>query len=289
MSHLAGAGRHRGLHRRARLARASAGLRRACRAEIRSLRPGERKAHACEGRTRNAARVICATPGSGGQAAAARGSETEGSAPQMVVSPAASARSARVGPICRDPGCGLLRRWPRRPCPAPAWGATRCPSTTCASSSSAARARGSSRSMATGTSTMSAAAGANILGHAHPAVMAAVRPQIEGKGLHFFGTLNDTAVELAEKLVGADPLRRAHRLLQHRLGGDLLRPADRPRLHRPAEDPEVRGVRLPRQPRLRRLQPVSRPPGELSRRARRIPAACRRCCSPPCWSPLTTT
>ena len=47
-------------------------------------------------------------------------------------------------------------------------------------------------------------AGANILGHAHPAVMAAVRPQIE-KGLHFFGTLNDTAVELAEKLVGLIP------------------------------------------------------------------------------------
>ena len=44
-------------------------------------------------------------------------------------------------------------------------------------------------------------AGANILGHAHPLVMAAVRPQIE-KGLHFFGTLNDTAIELAEKLVG---------------------------------------------------------------------------------------
>ena len=47
-------------------------------------------------------------------------------------------------------------------------------------------------------------AGANILGHGHPAVMEAVRLQIE-KGLHFFGTLNDTAVELAEKLVTLIP------------------------------------------------------------------------------------
>ncbi len=47
-------------------------------------------------------------------------------------------------------------------------------------------------------------AGANILGHAHPEVLAAVRPQIE-KGLHFFGTLNDTAVELAETLVRLIP------------------------------------------------------------------------------------
>lgn len=47
-------------------------------------------------------------------------------------------------------------------------------------------------------------AGANILGHAHPEVLEAVRPQIE-KGLHFFGTLNDTAVRLAEKLVALIP------------------------------------------------------------------------------------
>ena len=47
-------------------------------------------------------------------------------------------------------------------------------------------------------------AGANILGHAHPEVLEAVRPQIE-KGLHFFGTLNDTAIELAETLVRLIP------------------------------------------------------------------------------------
>ncbi|MDX1576375.1 MAG: aminotransferase class III-fold pyridoxal phosphate-dependent enzyme, partial [Kiloniellales bacterium] len=47
-------------------------------------------------------------------------------------------------------------------------------------------------------------AGANILGHAHPEVLEAVRPQIE-KGLHFFGTLNDTAIELAEALVRLIP------------------------------------------------------------------------------------
>ncbi len=47
-------------------------------------------------------------------------------------------------------------------------------------------------------------AGANILGHGHPEVLEAVRPQIE-KGLHFFGTLNDTAIALAEKLVDLIP------------------------------------------------------------------------------------
>lgn len=47
-------------------------------------------------------------------------------------------------------------------------------------------------------------AGANILGHCHPAVVEAVREQA-GRGLHYFGTLNDKAVELAEKLVELIP------------------------------------------------------------------------------------
>ena len=47
-------------------------------------------------------------------------------------------------------------------------------------------------------------AGANILGHGHPEVLDAVRPQVE-KGLHFFGTLNDTAIQLAERLVELIP------------------------------------------------------------------------------------
>lgn len=47
-------------------------------------------------------------------------------------------------------------------------------------------------------------AGATIIGHDHPAVIDAVRDRA-GKGLHFFGTLNDAAVELAEELVGAIP------------------------------------------------------------------------------------
>ena len=42
-------------------------------------------------------------------------------------------------------------------------------------------------------------AGANILGHAHPAVVEAVQKQA-ARGLHYFGTLNDVAVELSEKL-----------------------------------------------------------------------------------------
>ncbi len=47
-------------------------------------------------------------------------------------------------------------------------------------------------------------AGANILGHAHPEVVAAVEAQVKN-GLHFFGTLNHTAIELAEKLAGLIP------------------------------------------------------------------------------------
>lgn len=47
-------------------------------------------------------------------------------------------------------------------------------------------------------------AGANILGHCHPAVVEAVRRQA-GEGLHFFGSLNRTAIELAELLVDCIP------------------------------------------------------------------------------------
>ena len=47
-------------------------------------------------------------------------------------------------------------------------------------------------------------AGANILGHAHPEVVAAVEAQVKN-GLHFFGTLNHTAIALAEKLAGLIP------------------------------------------------------------------------------------
>lgn len=47
-------------------------------------------------------------------------------------------------------------------------------------------------------------AGALILGHAHPAVVAAVADAAP-KGLHFFGTLNEYCVQLAEILVDAIP------------------------------------------------------------------------------------
>ena len=47
-------------------------------------------------------------------------------------------------------------------------------------------------------------AGANILGHCHPAVVEAVQRQA-ARGLHYFGTLNDTAVALAERLVDIIP------------------------------------------------------------------------------------
>ena len=47
-------------------------------------------------------------------------------------------------------------------------------------------------------------AGANILGANHPAVVEAVQKQA-AKGMHFFGTLNETAIELSEILVGIIP------------------------------------------------------------------------------------
>lgn len=47
-------------------------------------------------------------------------------------------------------------------------------------------------------------AGALILGHAHPAVTEAVQAQIPD-GIHFFGTLNEKAILLADELVDAIP------------------------------------------------------------------------------------
>ncbi len=47
-------------------------------------------------------------------------------------------------------------------------------------------------------------AGALILGHAHPAVIDAVQDAVP-KGLHFFGTLNEYCIRLAERLVDAIP------------------------------------------------------------------------------------
>ncbi|MEM7223365.1 MAG: aspartate aminotransferase family protein [Pseudomonadota bacterium] len=47
-------------------------------------------------------------------------------------------------------------------------------------------------------------AGALILGHAHPALVAAAQARC-ADGLHFFGTLNDLAIELAGELVEAIP------------------------------------------------------------------------------------
>lgn len=47
-------------------------------------------------------------------------------------------------------------------------------------------------------------AGALILGHAHPAIVAAVQDQA-AKGMHFFGTLNEAALLLARELQAAIP------------------------------------------------------------------------------------
>ena len=47
-------------------------------------------------------------------------------------------------------------------------------------------------------------AGALILGHAHPAIVEAAQAQV-ARGLHFFGTLNEAAIQLAAELVEAIP------------------------------------------------------------------------------------
>jgi len=47
-------------------------------------------------------------------------------------------------------------------------------------------------------------AGANILGANHPRVVEAVQRQA-ARGLHYFGTLNETAIELADRLLGLIP------------------------------------------------------------------------------------
>ncbi len=47
-------------------------------------------------------------------------------------------------------------------------------------------------------------AGAHLLGHCHPALVEAVKKQAE-RGMHYFGTLNDTAIELSDWLVDAIP------------------------------------------------------------------------------------
>ncbi len=47
-------------------------------------------------------------------------------------------------------------------------------------------------------------AGALILGHGHPAVVAAAQEQL-GRAMHLFGVLNEPAIELADRLVNAIP------------------------------------------------------------------------------------
>jgi glutamate-1-semialdehyde 2,1-aminomutase len=104
-------------------------------------------------------------------------------------------------------------------------------------------------------------AGANILGHAHPEVMAAVRPQIE-KGLHFFGTLNDTAIELAETLVRLIPC------------------ADRVAFSSTGSEATFYAMRIARAYTGR--QKILKFEGAYHGNH-------DYCCSPPCWSPPTTT
>ena len=81
-------------------------------------------------------------------------------------------------------------------------------------------------------------AGANILGHAHPDVVAVAQSQV-AQGMHYFGTLSEAAITYAQKLVELDPLRGAGHPYDHRIGSNLLRHAHRPSGDGPQQDPEV--------------------------------------------------
>ena len=89
-------------------------------------------------------------------------------------------------------------------------------------------------------------AGATIIGHNHPDVVEAVKERA-AKGLHFFGALNDAAVELADLLAGIIPC--ADRIIFTTTGSEATAYCMRIARgnHGQTEDPEIRR-RLSRQP-----------------------------------------
>ncbi len=83
--------------------------------------------------------------------------------------------------------------------------------------------------------------GPALLGHAHPAITAAVAAQLPKGTTYYF--LNEPEIVLARAAGRGDSLRGRRPLhgLRHR--GDVLRAAHRARVHRPQQDPEVRRAR----------------------------------------------
>jgi glutamate-1-semialdehyde 2,1-aminomutase len=113
--------------------------------------------------------------------------------------------------------------------------------------------------------------GPMILGHAHPAVVAAVREQLEHGTTYFL--VNEPVIKLADELCRAVPCAEQVRFTSTGLGGDVLRAPRGARLAQAREGDEVRG-RLSRKPRLRadELIAASRP-RRFRRRRRTLPAS----------------
>ena len=128
--------------------------------------------------------------------------------------------------------------------------------------------------------------GPALLGHAHPAITAAVAAQLPKGTTYYF--LNEPEIVLARAAGRRDPLRRRRPLhgLRHR--GDVLCAAHRARVHRPQQDPEVRR-RVARHARLRVVGHGADRRLRLPARASPIRSACRRRSARRCWSRRSTT
>ena len=98
------------------------------------------------------------------------------------------------------------------------------------------------------TSTITWAPGPALLGHAHPAMTAAVAAQLPKGTTYYF--LNEPEIALAQKLVEAIPCADVVHYVGSGNRSDVLRAADRAGAHRPQQDPEVRR-RVARHARLR--------------------------------------
>ncbi len=119
--------------------------------------------------------------------------------------------------------------------------------------------------------------GATLLGHGDPRVRQAVEAALDRGAACSYE--NELHTELARLLCETIPCLRARALHRLRHRGDHALPAPGPRLHRPAEDSQVRRQfpRLPRSGDVRHRH-ARRPPRPGVRRRRSIPA---RPASPP--------
>ncbi len=129
-------------------------------------------------------------------------------------------------------------------------------------------------------------AGANILGANHPAVVAAVQAQA-AKAIHVFGTLNDAAVRLSEKLVQSIPC--AEKVIFTTTGSEATAYALRMARAFTGRDKVLKfeGAYHGNHD----YAAFSQFPTAAAtiRRPRPTAAACRALCKTPCWSPPTIT